>query len=325
MAENEQNFRFEGSGFELFRLYLANLFLTVVTFGIYFFWAKVKTQKYFYNHTLFMNGRFDYHVTGKEKFIAFLKGVLILIPAILIILYGLPWLLTRAGLNEIVATIVSVIFLYAVILFLIPAMMYGSMKFKLARSSWNSIHFRYNGRVKELYKIFFKGLLLSIVTLGFYSIWFGVNLKKYHTSHSAIGNSSFDYDGTGKDIFFLILKGMFLTMLSCGLYYPWFLASLIRYDWEHSSLQGSRFRSGVTGGGMFLLMLKTVALTIFTLGIGLAWVAIMQRKYMTDTLAIAGAIDLTQIEARPDRGSSALADGLAEAGDFFDMIGDFFV
>ena len=42
---------FHGAGGPLFSIYNINVLLTIVTFGIYYFWGKVKVQSYLLNQT----------------------------------------------------------------------------------------------------------------------------------------------------------------------------------------------------------------------------------------------------------------------------------
>ena len=49
---DEYRLQFTGSGADYFRIWIVNLFLTIVTLGIYAAWAKVRTRQYFYSHTL---------------------------------------------------------------------------------------------------------------------------------------------------------------------------------------------------------------------------------------------------------------------------------
>ena len=61
---------FNGKAGEYFGIWIVNLLLTLITFGVYSPWAKVRRKKYFYNNTLIDNVGFDYHA----KPIAILKG-----------------------------------------------------------------------------------------------------------------------------------------------------------------------------------------------------------------------------------------------------------
>ncbi|MFT6387486.1 MAG: hypothetical protein ACJAUP_000857 [Cellvibrionaceae bacterium] len=40
--------RFEGKGFEYFKIWMVNILLTIVTLGLYYPWAKVRHLRYFY-------------------------------------------------------------------------------------------------------------------------------------------------------------------------------------------------------------------------------------------------------------------------------------
>ena len=70
---------FHGTGGFLMKIHIVNLLLTLVTFGVYSFWAKVKIRKYLYNETEIGGDRFDYHGTGKELMIGWLKVAVIFI------------------------------------------------------------------------------------------------------------------------------------------------------------------------------------------------------------------------------------------------------
>ena len=47
---------FDGRAGELVGMVLANLFLTIITLGIYRFWAKTRIRRYFWAHTR-LNGK----------------------------------------------------------------------------------------------------------------------------------------------------------------------------------------------------------------------------------------------------------------------------
>ena len=66
-------FFFSGSGGEYFRIWIVNLALTIITLGIYSAWAKVRTNRWFYGHTLLDNTPFSYLATPMQ----ILKGRLI--------------------------------------------------------------------------------------------------------------------------------------------------------------------------------------------------------------------------------------------------------
>ena len=66
---------FTGTAGEYFRIWIVNLFLTIVTLGIYLPWAIVRKRKYLYANTWMAEDNFGFHA----KPIALLKGYLIVV------------------------------------------------------------------------------------------------------------------------------------------------------------------------------------------------------------------------------------------------------
>ncbi len=56
----EHALEFHGTGGEYFRIWIVNIFLTIVTLGIYSAWAKVRTQRYFASITRLDGASFAY-------------------------------------------------------------------------------------------------------------------------------------------------------------------------------------------------------------------------------------------------------------------------
>src|SRR4051812_41240035 len=52
---------FTGRTGEYFRIWIVNLFLSIVTVGLYSPWAKVRRRRYFYGHAWLDGSNFEYH------------------------------------------------------------------------------------------------------------------------------------------------------------------------------------------------------------------------------------------------------------------------
>ena len=101
---------FTGTAREYFGIWIVNILLTIVTLGLYFPWAKVRTMRYFYGNTQLDDSPFDYLASPK----AILKGWLIalaifiaytvitkLVPITgplfsLAFVFALPWIIIRS-------------------------------------------------------------------------------------------------------------------------------------------------------------------------------------------------------------------------------------
>ena len=107
---------FHGSGGSLLGIHVVNVLLTIITLGVYYFWAKVRVRNYLLSQTQFAGDRFAYHGTGKELLLGFLKAVLLIgIPLVLVELA--VRLIARGPISQTLAGITS----YAVILAFLAA------------------------------------------------------------------------------------------------------------------------------------------------------------------------------------------------------------
>src|SRR5579864_3315330 len=77
---------FHGNGGTLFGIHVVNVLLTLVTVGIYYFWAKTRIRAYLSGQTEIEGDRFAYHGTARELLLGTIKAVLV---------FGLPILLLQ--------------------------------------------------------------------------------------------------------------------------------------------------------------------------------------------------------------------------------------
>src|SRR6266545_6090236 len=68
---------FHGTGGTLFGIHLVNTLLTLVTLGVYYFWAKTRLRRFLFSQTEIEGDRFAYHGTGRELLLGTLKAVLV--------------------------------------------------------------------------------------------------------------------------------------------------------------------------------------------------------------------------------------------------------
>src|SRR6201992_900386 len=74
-----EQLRFTGTGGEYFGIWIVNLLLTVITFGIYSAWAKVRRLQYFYRHTELAGSSFDFHGSPRRILIGRVIAFLMLV------------------------------------------------------------------------------------------------------------------------------------------------------------------------------------------------------------------------------------------------------
>jgi len=176
----------------------------------------------------------------------------------------------------------------------------------ISRLNTDKKNFKYLGKGVEFAIIFFKNIILTIITLGLYYPWAKVEKLKYHYQSTELDTTRFSFTGTGKEVFKGFIKlysalfilyllviyaslsqntTLFLTILS--LFYlfillilPFAIHGSARYRASRSSWKGIHFKYLGDRMEFFWIFIKGSLLTIFTLGIYGAWFSVDIRKYI---------------------------------------------
>ncbi len=334
---------FGARGGEYFRIWIVNLLLTIVTFGIYSAWAKVRRLRYFYGNTRLDGMAFEYH--GRP--IALLKGRLIAVGA-----YGLFYVLTQ--LQPLAAIGFIPLFMFGV-----PWIIMKSRRFQMRMTSYRGIRFGFDGGYRGALKAYVGWPLLAAITaylLGGRMVWEQV---RYLLGHARYGTESARFT-TGPGPFnrcFLLAMGLssllvvvfvvafdlvarsvhaeadpenplahLLQPTMAGVLLVLFLAGVaIAAYYQKSRLNASfgglelgphRVESRLETGPLFLIYLSNFVLIVLTLGLYSPWAKVRQMKYQMTSLAVVTRGDLDRFAAAAGDGTDAIGE---EIGDFFDL------
>lgn len=147
-AASEQ-FTFHGNAKEWFGIWIVNLLLSIVTLGIYSAWAKVRTNKYFYQNTWVAGRNFNYHATGRQILI----GRLIVVAGFIVI--------SVASAVSPILYLILIIALMAVF----PYLIVRGARFNARNTSWANVRFDFDGAIGAAYRIFLLYPLLVVFSL----------------------------------------------------------------------------------------------------------------------------------------------------------------
>jgi len=300
---------FHGVGGTLFGIHVVNTLLTIVTLGVYYFWAKTRLRRYLFSQAEIEGDRFAYHGTGRELLLGTLKAALV---------FGVPITLLniiRDVLDAPVLVKVAAGVLSGSLLFvLFPVAMVGARRYRLGRTSWRGIRFSFRGRVWELVKIVLVGTFLTGITLGLYYPVLLVKRQAFMVSNSYFGSERFDFVGRGRDLFWVYVQAALLTVPTLGLSWVWYVARKRRYFWNHTTFGAARFACTVTGRALLGLWAVNALLLVGTVGIGWPWVRVRNVHFAFRNLALVGPLDLATIQQEAQH-VSAMGEGLSG---FFD-------
>lgn len=198
--------RYFGARGPLFRLYIMTSLLTLVTLGIYRFWAKTRVRKYIWSATTGDGDSFEYTGTGLEKFLGFLVAIVILavylgIVQMALFYFGLNLFVDPQTQGQELAQIGAVYITLLAVLPLILFAQYRARRYKMARSRWRGIRFGmengawgYAGRALGYY-------VLNAMTLGLLNPLATFKLEKYMADRSWYGDGKFVQNGRWQDLY----------------------------------------------------------------------------------------------------------------------------
>lgn len=293
---------FTGSGSEYFKIWIVNLCLTILTFGVYSAWAKVRRLQYFDRNTVLDGVPFDFH--GDPKTI--LRGRILAVFVLFIYHY-------LFGLSAIFALVIAMIFFA-----LAPFMMRSSQRFRLRHTSYRGLRFDFYGSMLDAYAtylpvalmflvpplltVFFPGDLLAVSSAFLYLAWpwLQARMKKFQHggfsygelfSRSTLSGSDFvwPYFKSGIYVFLgAILAGILTAVLSSAMniatFLPIILAIIFSYlmyvalgpylqvkiwnkSWEATTLGEIDFYSSLPVGAYTKLQSKNLLFTLISLGL----------------------------------------------------------
>ena len=180
-----------------FGLTLKYGFLTLLTLGIYRFWAKTYLRRYFWGAIEFHGDRFAYHGTPKELFIGFILVIIILAPVF--ILYG--FIETAAAAVGNGAQLLTQ-FVYLIILFsLWSVATFRMLRYRLTRTSWRGVRFGLDGSAWVYLGRAILGLVASVATVGLALPWARDRLNRYRIGNMRFGTMPFRYQGTAGGLY----------------------------------------------------------------------------------------------------------------------------
>lgn len=190
--------RFHGDAWELFGLYLMTTILTVLTLGIYRFWAKTRIRRYLWSNVEILGDRLEYTGTGKEL----LFGFLFIFFLILLPLFGGLAFIDQAlvGVNEDLRTGLGLV-QAVIILFLINVAFFRARRYRLTRTHWRGIYGGQTGSSLKYGLMGFAASVLSILTLGLAwpacSVW----LKRYEMVNTWVGSEQPEFNPSVRKLY----------------------------------------------------------------------------------------------------------------------------
>lgn len=328
--------QFTGNASEYFKIWISNLFLTIITLSFYAPWAKVRRLRYFYGNTHLENFKFDFTASP--------KGILIgRIIAVVLLLF--------------VSFISAIDPTYSLIIYLIssiavPWVIYASLRFMARNTKYGNSRFMFNSSTLQAYKTLFLCVVVTFVSFGLlYPLalyWY----QKYKINHLQIGHWKFHLNTRAGGFFKAIILPMIFAILAIialqivlfvstdaiavnevdftimgtliALFYGFiylFIAPLMRgylfkATWSSVSVGNNYITNNINPFKFAWILISNYIAIILSFGLLSAWASVRFYRYKIESLEIILFDNPEQLSNIAQQENSSLAE---EISDVFDI------
>lgn len=148
--------RFSGTGGEYFRVWIVNVLLSIVTLGLYTPWARRRTARWFYDHTLIASSPLEFTAPLRKMVVSF-------------ILFALLYIAYKIAAETGQETMV--LFFIVTAAALAPYFWGSAMRFRLASTRWRGLQLHFAAGWKDVYLASWPIFVMAAIWIG---IVFGV-------------------------------------------------------------------------------------------------------------------------------------------------------
>ena len=344
-----RSIRFTGTWREYLPIAATNALLTVVTLGVYRFWATARQRRYLWSRTEVIDDRLEWTGTGKEMFIGFLLVVAILLPFFLFLQFLFPALLAR---GHVAAAMGFMALFYIGLIFLGGFARIRALRYRLSRTWWHGIRGGSDNGGWAYGCEYLGRMGLTVLTAFIVFPWAATRLWERRWNSMSFGPFQFQTqldakglkrrwallylipialvlvvgmlgaafvggDGQPSGISVVLIGVVTLLLFYIGIPLAtlhWF-AKFYRKAAGQMTIGGLEFDFDATTWDWLKLFLGNLALAVVTLGFGLTYWGYRNWSFMVRHLSIQGEVDLSQLTQ-----SVVHAPGEAEGfADMFDV------
>lgn len=336
IAEKGHVIEYVGTVGGLVPIVILNLFFTIITIGIYRFWAKTNIRKYLWSKTRFDGEAFEYIGTGGELFVG----------AIMIGFLLTPFFIGFSYLSMLYPLIAPyfVLVLYPLIMFLVGVAVYRAQVYRMSRTRWRRLRYAQLPRSMVFGLMTIKYIILYLITFGLITPYLICKMWNFIMNNKRFGSGIFYCDVKSKPLFkvwalswlaaFIVLGGIFfaisdavltnnttviligyvIAFIALAVIFAWFKAALFSHLFSGVRFETLQFDFKIDPIEYLKFSVINTLIIIFTLGLGSAFVTQRWVRLICDKLTIEGYVKFVEIVNSPERGPM-FGEGLAEAFD----------
>ncbi len=180
----------DGRKSELYKIFIPNLIFTILTLGIFRFWARTRNRRYIFSRMKILGDGFEYTGTGGELFKGFLiVFVLIILPfGIIPGYYAQTIAITDFETAQAISSAQGIFFFL-----LFPVATYRAHRYLLSRTTWRGVRFALTGKTFGYWWRWLVCMILMPITLGLVYPKMQVVLRSYMINNVRFGDQEFNF------------------------------------------------------------------------------------------------------------------------------------
>ena len=346
-------FEFTGRWQDFAPIAFTNLLLTIVTLGIYRFWAKARERQYFWSQTRFIDDHLEWTGTGKEMFLGFLMVVVAALPIFALFFFAIRLITEGNDLGKAVGAALFLL-LYGFFFYITGVASFRALRYRLSRTYWHGIRGGSNDGGWNYGWQYVWRMLAGFFALGLLVPWAMTSLWNHRFNKMSFGPHRFVAEASagGLMVRWLLIYALvigtfavaFLVMWSAGdarltldggfgaglvfvavaffvvfyialpLAMLAYFAAYYRQVAQATSIAGLEFRFTARTKDWLILFLGHIGLVIITLGVAALFISYRNYSFAVRHLEATGVVDLAALTQSSTR-SPGDAEGLADAFD----------
>ncbi|MCU6453823.1 DUF898 domain-containing protein [Sphingomonas sp. A2-49] len=257
-AADAKAFRFTGTWQEFAPIAFTNLLLTIVTLGVYTFWARARTRRYLWSRTRFIDDRLEWTGTGLELFVGYLIAFVLFILPFGVINLVLQGVMMRGHQG---AAGLMVFVLYLAILYLLGVARFRALRYRLSRTFWHGIRGGSDAQGVRYGWSYFWKTAASFLTVYLMTPWAMARLWNERWNAMSFGSIPFRSDARWQPVFgrFLLFYALpFVLTIALGLLFVTMMGAQM----------GGAFRPGAQPTAAMLILFAAVGIAFYAFFFG---------------------------------------------------------
>lgn len=195
------NIVFSGRSDEYFKLWFVNMFLSIITLGIYSAWAKVRNTQYMYGHTHVDDNSFRFLASPMQ----ILKGRIVAV--VIFILY-----MVLSKLSPAFGIAMALAFLVA-----FPWLIIQGMKFTMRMTAYRNVRFSFEGTYGGVVIHFILLPILGAITLYLAMPWVIQKIQQYIHNNMTYGGRHFEQKSSAGQYYIAALFTIGIALIGTSL------------------------------------------------------------------------------------------------------------